>query len=583
MKIAISDIEANGLFNLSLDKKKRPKTVATKIHCIAVMDYQTKENKLFEPHELKKALDYLNSFDMVVGHNFIGFDAPVIKKFLGKLTTRLFDTCLFSQMMYPDKYDMPIKDHSEESWGNFLGNKKAKYTGGWEEYNKEMGQYCLQDVSTNADIYTYQMKHWDKTRIPEKSLKLEEIIAEIGAEEIGTHGFLFDVKKIPEVQQKLESECSELMFKLKQTFPDEYQERISEKTGKVLKPKLISINSKSHTKIGYYFQKYLGYEFDKDPDTGNWKTDKDNMLLCPAKEATWILEHRDRKTLLSYFNDWRTRAEINPYITHSLRGVGTQTGRASHSDPNLAQVSKESHARSLFLPHPGEVLVGSDIAGLELRLLAHYLAIFGSREYVDIVLNGDVHWYNGQLAGIIPEGLVRDKENPEHEELRNIAKTFIYGWLYGAGAAKIGKIIGSNARQGAKLKDQFLDAVPGLRPLQEDVARQVFLTKGIKLVDGRIVPARSARTGLNTLLQGSGAMVCKLWLALVYKKKLELLPKAKILAWVHDEIQSSVPPQRAKDLGNLKVSMAKEAGRRFKLEIPIDADYAIGNNWKETH
>lgn len=157
------------------------------------------------------------------------------------------------------------------------------------------------------------------------------------------------------------------------------------------------------------------------------------------------------------------------------------------------------------------------------------------------------------------------------------------GWLYGAGAAKIGKIIRGTARDGSRLRERFLNEVPGLKALKDDIQHQVRTTKGVKLVDGRIVPVRSQHAALNTLLQGSGAMVCKLWLALVYKRKLVELPQTKILAWVHDEIQSSIVQEQADRLGQIKSECAVDTGKRFNLNIQINAEYQIGANWKETH
>lgn len=423
MKVCIADVEADGLFSLSLDKKKKPKSIATKIHCIAVKPLG-EEAVLFPPDKLQEGLDYINTFDVVVGHNFHGFDAPVIRKFLGPIKPKIFDTLLMSQMMYPDKYDCPLDSHSLESWGKYLGNKKTEYKGGWEHYSEEMGKYCLQDISTNESIYVFQQKYRDHQRIPDKSVQLENIIATIAAEEIAVNGFWFDVDRIPEVQRILEAEAAEIMFKLKQTFPDEVTPKFHKTTGKPIKPKVVEFNSKSHIKIDYYFRKYLDYEFDKNPDTGNAVTDADAMLLCPYPEADLVLQHRERATLLSYMKDWRIRAEINPFIVHSLNGLGTQTGRASHSDPNLGQVSKASSARTLFRPHPGEVMVGSDLSGLELRLLAHYLANFGNTDYIDVILNGDIHWHNALLAGLATDQLY-NPENPVHSEQRNQAKTFI--------------------------------------------------------------------------------------------------------------------------------------------------------------
>ena len=144
----------------------------------------------------------------------------------------------------------------------------------------------------------------------------------------------------------------------------------------------------------------------------------------------------------------------------------------------------------------GYKLVGMDASGLELRMLAHYM---NDKEYTNEILNGDIHTANQLASGV---------------KTRNQAKTFIYAFLYGAGDAKIGSIVGGNARDGKRLKEQFLRNTPALRKLRERVA--VASGRGYVLgLDGRRVAVRSEHAALNTLLQSAGAIVMKKALCLL--------------------------------------------------------------------
>ena len=130
--------------------------------------------------------------------------------------------------------------------------------------------------------------------------------------------------------------------------------------------------------------------------------------------------------------------------------LGAVTGRFTHRNPNLAQVPsvrayKGKEVRSLFTVPDGYKLVGCDASGLELRTLSHYLALYDGGEYGKTVVSGDIHTANQEAAGL---------------PTRDNAKTFIYGFLYGAGAEKIGQIVGGTAREGQRLKDTFLQKVP---------------------------------------------------------------------------------------------------------------------------
>ena len=100
-------------------------------------------------------------------------------------------------------------------------------------------------------------------------------------------------------------------------------------------------------------------------------------------------------------------------------------------------------------------MVGADLAGIELRMLSHFLARYDNGRYADILLNGDIHQVNADKIGIS----------------RKLVKTVTYAFLYGAGDAKIGSIVGGSSRKGAQLKQRFLDSLPALSRLINKVAR----------------------------------------------------------------------------------------------------------------
>src|SRR5690606_28269302 len=179
--------------------------------------------------------------------------------------------------------------------------------------------------------------------------------------------------------------------------------------------------------------------------------------------------------------------------------IGAVTGRCTHSNPNIAQVpgvgspyGKE--CRELFCVDEGYKLVGADASGLELRCLAHYMARYDGGAYAKILLEGDIHTENQKAAGL---------------PTRDDAKRFIYSFLYGAGDAKIGQIIGKGEAAGKKLKENFLKRTPALKRLREDVAAAVKKRGYLIGIDGRKLHVRSEHAALNTLLQSAGALLVK--------------------------------------------------------------------------
>ena len=218
----------------------------------------------------------------------------------------------------------------------------------------------------------------------------------------------------------------------------------------------------------------------------------------------------------------------------------------------------------------GNVLVGCDASGLELRMLAHYMK---DENYVRTVTEGsskegtDVHTVNQKAAGL---------------ETRDQAKTFIYAFLYGAGDSKIGSIVGGSARDGERLKNRFLKGTPALQRLRDKVAS--YASKGfVPGLDGRKIWVRSEHAALNSLLQGAGAIVMKKALVILNKNLRKAGVEYKFVANVHDEWQIETKKEHANIVGELAVEAIREAGRVYNLFCPLDGEYKIGRNWRETH
>jgi DNA polymerase I-like protein with 3'-5' exonuclease and polymerase domains len=167
---------------------------------------------------------------------------------------------------------------------------------------------------------------------------------------------------------------------------------------------------------------------------------------------------------------------------------------------------------------------------------------------------------------------------------RDQAKTFIYGLLYGAGDAKVGKIIEGSVADGARLKNQFKRQVPAyaklLNQLEYVTAQRGFL-KGL---DGRPLPVRSAHSALNLLLQSAGAVVMKQALYILDNELYGLYPgRYAFMANVHDEWQIECEPQIAEKVGQLACEAIAAAGGILDLKCPLKGEFKIGNNWAETH
>lgn len=567
MRLVI-DIESNSLMELTLDNKGNPVRECSKVHVVVTKNIDTDEVKVWT--DFTGFLAYLNKATLLIGHNLYGFDLECLKRMLGyRGSAKIYDSLVVSKLIHPDLTNHPLGGNSLENWGKFLGNEKISYQGTWEELTDDMITYCIQDVHVAHDIYKYQQK-WIADNKYEKIVQLEFLASAVVAQQ-QSNGFGFNLKSAEKLQHDL------LMFKatvedeMRTIFPDKITHRFSNKTGKQLKDLVEPFNPGSRKQIAErLFDKY-GWVAPK-TDNGNPNVDATILGQLDYPEAKKLVEYFDVQKLMGQVDDWVSRASYSrDNRIHGFVNVqGAATGRCTHSQPNVAQVSGDHRARELWIPHDGEVLLGSDLSGLELRMLAHYMAPHDHGAYADVILNGDIHTHNQQKAGL---------------PTRNNAKTFIYGFLYGAGDAKVGKIVGGSSKQGAALKAKFLKELPALAKVKQDVEFQVAKRSSVQLVDGRLAPVRSAHAALNTLLQGSGAVVSKYWMILANNRLRERFGYnvVKQLAYVHDELQFSCPANIAEEAGKIITDAAIEAGKRLSILMPINAEYKIGNNWSETH
>jgi DNA polymerase I-like protein with 3'-5' exonuclease and polymerase domains len=237
----------------------------------------------------------------------------------------------------------------------------------------------------------------------------------------------------------------------------------------------------------------------------------------------------------------------------------------THQAPNLAQIAKGEDTRGVWIVEDGMKLVGIDASGLELRMLAHYMQ---DDAYIEAVELGDVHAMNRDALGL------------SGSEGRDVAKTFIYAFLYGAGDAKIGSVVGGGAKQGKALKEAFLSNTPALAKLREKVAR--IAKRGyLPALDGRPLRVRSEHAALNVLLQGAGAIVMKRGL-LIGDELLQDTPY-KLVAQVHDELQCEVSDEHSHRVGHMFVEGIRQAGQFYRMRIKLDGEYSVGNTWHDTH
>lgn len=425
-------------------------------------------------------------------------------------------------------------------------------------------------------------------------------------------------------------------------FPDITVPRFSDATGKELKPyvgppkmtytqgwpytpiKRVQFNPSSRTHIWKRLMVMYGWEPIKFTPGGKKtppapKVDEDVLRGLPYPEADLLAEYflvlkrigqlaTGQKGWLKVVRETEDAQGNKLYRIHGrINTCGAATGRCTHSDPNLAQVPKNSAAvrdypdspelhgnrfRDLFIPGPGYVMGGFDGAALELRMYGHYLTPFDGGEYSRIVSEGrtedgtDPHsWMRTEIIGedIIGAGDVG----------RDRSKTVVYADLFGAGDLKRGSIVIPKAsdrekiEMGKLIKARIEERFRAKSLLQAAIEEAVKERHYLVGLDGRLLYVRKVHASLNTLLQSAGAIVMKKALVILDRdlQRVGMIPGQhyEFTLNVHDEAQAEVLPDFIDTYREHATQSLPKAGKALNVLCPLKADAKFGASWAHTH
>jgi DNA polymerase-1 len=322
-----------------------------------------------------------------------------------------------------------------------------------------------------------------------------------------------------------------------------------------------------------------------------WKVSEDNLKTLPkdAPEASRKLAQRlllaSRRSTL---NEWLTAYNTTTGRIHGrFLHIGAWTQRMSHAGPNMANIPSgdteyATEMRSLWTVPKNKLLVGVDADGIQLRILAHYM---NDKVFTEALINGsksngtDAHTLNMKALGYVCKS-------------RDVAKTFIYAWLLGAGIPKIASILGCTNEEARIACDNFLKAYPGLQQLKQeqipyDANRGYFVG-----LDKRLVLCNNEHLMLAGYLQNGEAIAMKK-ANVLWRKQLteERVPYWQV-NFVHDEWQTETinDISVARYIAKVQADSLRIVGEHLGLNCPLAGSTVnshnqetIGTNWHQTH
>lgn len=628
----VFDLETNGLL-LELDR----------IWVMSVGNVRTGEVITYTDHDpahppLTKGLERLRLHVLanwetkrrcLIAHNGIGFDRKALWKAAGYDIPlwSLYDTLVMGRLRDPER----LGGHKLESYGVELGVLKGAYDGGWDAYSEEMRDYCGQDAVVTIALF----KKLERIRNWGEALDLEHIVAYLIDLQM-ENGFMLDMRAALALAARYSEERNRLLVELQRAFPPQYVGVESKEPKRdtnykatadrpaygVMKDapwtaiKLEEFNPGSEFHIARRLKARYGWDAPL-TEKGNPNITEAVLKKLDFAEAKLLCEFaRVDKQWTQVASPKKSNGSGGGWLHHTddedrvhgyVNSNGAVTGRMTHSRPNSANIDKDAEMRALWIARPGWKLVGCDAEGLELRVLAHYLAPFDKGRLTKALLEGNKE-----------DGTDAHSLNKAATDLwsRDGAKTLLYGSLYGAGAEKAGsiwiadwrtsgkpveewpawalktvkgqKVLRTVKQIGAEVRDRLIEGIVGFQDLKDAIGRAAESRGWLKGIDGRRIRVRSAHAALNTLLQGTGAIIMKKALAIYHEEITTVhgLTHGIDFAYcanVHDEVQQECKPEYADLCGSVFKAAITKAGEHFNFRCRLDGAYDIGINWHDTH
>ena len=596
----IFDLESDNLYDS-----------VTVIHCIVLYDIRRKQTFTYGPDHIADALAHLATADVLIGHNIIFYDLPVLQKLHSFATkARIIDTLICTRLIWPKEllYDLDLEQYSQvppklrgsaslKAWGWRLADHKIDFKD-FSVYSEEMLKYCVQDVEVTKKLW----EHICKQHYPEASLKLEHDFA-LAIDRQVRSGVPFDLDAAFDLVDVLRTREKELEDELKRVFPpvthsDWFTPKVNNKTRGYVKGvpfekiRVEEFNPGSRQQIADRLAKKYGWKPEKTTEKGNPILDDDVLETLPFPEAKPLAEYMLIKKRLGQIahgnNAWIKLFNNESGCIHGdLITNGCITGRCAHRNPNMGQVPASyspygKECRNLFHAPYGWDLIGIDAKALELRCLAGYLALWDNGEYASLVVNPevDIHTYNQEQFGVAS---------------RDISKRLLYGMLYGCGAAKAGTIIDPDEKNelllrqlGSNAINSFMKGVPALKKLKQQIDETIGSRGYLRGLDRRILHCRSAFKGLNVLLQSAGAILMKQVVVFTHRNIEQNLGLVYGQDWqqllmVHDEIEIACKPQYTQAITEQAMLAFPQAQEFFAFRCPIEGDAKIGKTWADVH
>ncbi len=513
-----------------------------------------------------------------IGQN-LKYDIKVLAKYNVEVKGKLFDTMLAHYLINPDmRHNMDVLaetylNYTPISITELIGKKGKNQLSMREVPLDKQTEYAVED----ADITLQLKEHFEKELgeantqklFDEIEIPLLRVLASMELE-----GINLDEKFLNSLSVELDNDIKSLEKKIYDIAGEEFNIASPKQLGDILFDKLKLVDKPKKTKTGQY-------------------ATSEDILSYLAKDheiIRHILDYRGFSKLKStYVDALPTQVEPTTGRVHTdyMQTVAA-TGRLSSNNPNLQNIpirtERGRQVRKAFIPRDEDyTLLAADYSQIELRIIA---ALSQEETMIEAFKKGeDIHASTASKVFNVPLSEVT-------REQRSNAKTVNFGIIYGVSAFGLSNQTDLNRTEAKELIDTYYATYPKLRNFiseQVDFARdngyvQTVLGRRRYLKDinsrNAVVRGAAERNAVNAPIQGSAADIIKIAMINIHNKLNEGNYKTKMLLQVHDELVFDVYKP---ELEAIKTLVKSEMENAYKLDVPLDVDLDIGDNWLEAH
>lgn len=511
-----------------------------------------------------------------IAHN-LKFDLMILEQTGITVTGPFFDTMVAaylidsSQRLKMDTLAKEYLNYQPIPIEDLIGKGKAQITMADLSY-KEIKDYAAEDADITFQLYKLFSEKLKNDALLEIAEKLEFPLIPVLVKMEG-YGVHIDKEMLESFSEELTTDLDELEKKIFELTEEEFNLNSPQQLGSVLFDKM-KLPAGKKTK------------------TGQYSTSEDvlSKLALEYEVPSLILDYRSLSKLRSTYVDALPKI-IHPKtnrIHTDFNQTVTATGRLSSSNPNLQNIpirtARGREIRKAFIPMDGFKLLAADYSQVELRVIA---SISGDENMIQSFKNGeDIH---SRTAKEIFNLDSLDEVTPTH---RRKAKEVNFGIPYGVSAYGLASRLGISNTEGKEMIDQYFDRFPGIKKYIDDTVLFAKENGYVTTLMGRrrYIPEINSgnwnvrgfaeRTAINMPIQGTAADIIKLAMIDIHSYLQSEGLVSRMLLQVHDELIFEIEDSEA-DFVPDKIKGLMESA--FKLDVPLDVDMGLADNWLEAH